>query len=200
MTQETPTKKTNTAQQVSIWKLFTIFAKIGCFTFGGGLVMLPFMEREIVEKRDWMQKEDFIDMLAVTNSVPGAFAINASIFIGYRLKKIPGAVAAAFGTVMPSFLVIVLFAALISQHRNSAVMQNFFLGVRPAVAALIFAAAFRMGRSTLKKKSDLIMMAAALALALATSLHPALLILAGALAGIVINSLALQNRKSGKTG
>jgi len=199
MTQETPTEKANSELQVSIWQLFAIFAKIGCFTIGGGLVMLPFMEQEIVAKRNLMQKEDFIDMLAVTNSVPGAFAINASIFIGFRLKKFPGAVAAAFGTVLPSFLSIVLFAALIAQYQDSTIVQHFFLGVRPAIAALILSAAFNMGRCTLKKKSDVIMMATTLIVALATPLHPALLILAGALAGIVLNRLAFRNKQSGKT-
>lgn len=181
--------------KASLLTLFWIFAKIGCVTFGGGLVMLPFIQQEIVEKHHWMTKEDFIDMLAVTNSAPGAFAINASIFIGFRLRRFPGALVSAIGTVLPSFLIIVLFAALISHFQDNAILKKFFLGVRPAVVALILASGIKMAQSTLRKKSDFIVAAVALILVLLTSLHPVLLILAGVLAGIL-----LQRYKKPSTG
>ena len=91
--------------------LFLNFVKIGMFTIGGGYAMIPLIEREIV-KRQWMTKEDFMQMFAITQSLPGVFAVNISIFVGYRLKGFWGSLVCALGTILPSFAIILIIALL----------------------------------------------------------------------------------------
>ena len=103
-------------------KSFAIFLKIGLFTIGGGYAMVPLIQDEIVEKRKWIDKEDFIDLLALTQSVPGIFAVNIAIFIGYKLRKFKGALAMALGTILPSFFIILAIALFFQQFKNYAVV------------------------------------------------------------------------------
>ena len=114
---------------------FSIFFKIGAFTIGGGYAMVPLIEDEIVTKRKWLAKEDFIDLLAISQSAPGILAVNISIFIGYRLRGIPGSIVTALGTVLPSFLIILCIALFFHNFKDNAVV------------ALIAAPTFSMARS-----------------------------------------------------
>ena len=99
---------------------FKTFFKIGLFTFGGGYAMIPMIESEVVDKKKWVEKEEFLDMIAIAQSCPGVFAINASIFIGYKLRKTRGAICTSLGTALPSFLIILLIA-MFFQDRKSVV-------------------------------------------------------------------------------
>ena len=128
-------------------KSFAIFLKIGLFTIGGGYAMVPLIQDEIVEKRKWIDKEDFIDLLALTQSVPGIFAVNIAIFIGYKLRKFKGALAMALGTILPSFFIILAIALFFQQFRDNETVQSIFKGIRPAVVALIAAPTFSMAKS-----------------------------------------------------
>ena len=91
------------------------FAKIGMFTIGGGYAMIPLIEREIVKKR-WMSKEDFMEMFALTQSLPGVFAVNISIFVGYKLHKVKGSLVCALATILPSFVIIMLIAMFVIMY------------------------------------------------------------------------------------
>ena len=126
---------------------FLIFFKIGLFTIGGGYAMVPLIQNEIVDKRKWVDKDDFIDLLALTQSIPGIFAVNIAIFIGYKLRKIRGALAMALGTILPSFLIILAIALFFQQFKQYQVVENIFKGIRPAVVALIAAPTFTMAKS-----------------------------------------------------
>lgn len=126
---------------------FLIFFKIGLFTIGGGYAMVPLIETELVDKRKWIGKDEFIDMLALTQSVPGIFAVNIAIFIGYKLRKFRGALAMALGTILPSFLIILAIALFFQQFKQYQVVENIFKGIRPAVVALIAAPTFSMAKS-----------------------------------------------------
>ena len=126
---------------------FSIFFKIGAFTIGGGYAMVPLIEDEIVTKRGWLAKEDFIDLLAIAQSSPGILAVNISIFIGYRLKGVLGSIVTALGTVLPSFLIILAIALFFHNFKDNAVVERVFMGIRPAVVALIAAPTFSMGKS-----------------------------------------------------
>ncbi|MGI5825282.1 MAG: chromate transporter [Bacillota bacterium] len=164
--------------------LFSVFFKIGMFTFGGGLAMLPLIEKAVVNQKKWMKNKDFIEMLAVVNSLPGAFAINTSIFIGYRQRKLIGAVTAALGTILPSFIVILAVAWLLLQGREMEWLNKFFLGVRPVVVALLIDAGIRIWKSTIKKSVDIILVViGTLAVAFA-GINAAFVILAGAVIGL----------------
>ena len=117
---------------------FLIFLKIGLFTIGGGYAMVPLIQDEIVDKRKWIDKEDFIDLLALAQSVPGIFAVNIAIFIGYKLRNFRGALAMALGTILPSFFIM---------FKQYQIVENIFKGIRPAVVALIAAPTFSMAKS-----------------------------------------------------
>lgn len=128
-------------------KLFFTFFKIGLFTIGGGYAMIPLIEKDVVERNGWVTKEEFVDLLAVAQSAPGVFAVNISIFIGYKLQKLRGAIAAAFGCVVPSVIIILLIAMFFNGFRENEVVNNVFKGLRPAVVALIAAPVFSLAKS-----------------------------------------------------
>lgn len=165
------------------WTLFLTFMKIGSFTIGGGYAMLPLIQREVVDK-GWMSKEDFIDLFAVTQSLPGIFAVNISIFVGYKLKKVPGAVCCALGTILPSFLIILAIALCFTQVKDNIWVEKIFKGLRPAVVALIVVPCITTARSIkLTLAQGIIPVGAALLIWLG-GLSPAWIILAAILGGM----------------
>ena len=131
----------------SLFKLFTTFFRIGLFTFGGGYAMIPLIEKDIVERNRWIERKDFVDLLAVAQSAPGIFAVNIAVFVGYRLRGTRGSVAAAMGCVVPSVVIILLIALFFRQFRHIPVVNNIFMGLRPAVVALIAVPVFTVAKS-----------------------------------------------------
>lgn len=123
------------------WKLFVTFMKIGAFTFGGGWAMISIIEREICDKNHWIDKEEFLDLLAVAQSMPGILAVNISVSVGDKLRGLRGSLAAALGTILPSFLIILFIAIFLTPDtiKNNQVISRMFMGIRPAVVALIIA-------------------------------------------------------------
>lgn len=135
-------------KRVSVYKtLFTTFFRVGAFTLGGGYAMIPMIEAEVVNKHQWIEKEDFVDLIAIAQSCPGVFAANMSIFIGYKLKKLPGAICACIGTVLPSLFIILAIAMFFRQFQDNKVVNALFNGIRPAVVALIAAPVFSLAKS-----------------------------------------------------
>lgn len=128
-------------------ELFKTFFKVGAFTLGGGYAMIPIIESEVVEKHRWITKEEFIDLIAVAQSCPGVFAINISTFIGYKLNRVIGAICAALGAALPSFLIILLIALCFHQFMDIPWIAAMFRGIRPAVVALIAVPTFNLGQS-----------------------------------------------------
>ena len=129
------------------WESFKTFFRIGLFTIGGGYAMIPIIEADVVEKFKWVNREEFLDLMAIAQSCPGIFAVNMSIFIGYKLKGVKGSVTCALGTILPSFLIILAVALFFQQFRENETVQSIFKVVRPAVVALIAAPTFKMGKS-----------------------------------------------------
>jgi chromate transporter len=130
--------------------MFGSFFKIGAFTIGGGLAMLPLIEREFVEVHGWVTQEEIVDVFAVAQSLPGVIAINTSICIGYKLGGITGALVAAAGMIIPSFVSILAIAILFVNAQNNVWVQKAFAGVRAGVTAMIFLAALKLGKSILR--------------------------------------------------
>ena len=122
-------------------QLFLTFFKIGAFTFGGGWAMISIIEKEIVDKHGWLQRDEFLDLLAIAQSLPGILAVNISVAVGDKLRGMKGSVAAALGTILPSFLIILIIAVFLTPDiiKNNAVVSKIFMGIRPAVVALIVA-------------------------------------------------------------
>lgn len=119
---------------ITYLKLFCTFAKIGMFTIGGGYAMIPLIEREIV-KKNWMSKDEFMEMFALTQSLPGVFAVNISIFVGYKLHKVSGSLVCALATILPSFVIMMLIAMFFARFQDNEVMIRIFNGIRPASGA-----------------------------------------------------------------
>ncbi|MCI6503396.1 MAG: chromate transporter [Prevotella sp.] len=126
--------------------LFYTFFRIGLFTLGGGYAMIPLIEAEVVDKRRWIDKTLFMDLIAVAQSCPGVFAINLSIFIGYRLRGVKGAALATLGTALPSLLIILAIAMFFQNFQNVPWVAATFAGIRPAVVALIAIPTWNMAR------------------------------------------------------
>lgn len=126
---------------------FLTFFRIGLFTIGGGYAMIPLIEQEVVERHKWIGKEEFLDMMALSQAMPGVFAINFSICIGNRLRGLRGSVAFASGVVLPSLLIILLLAMFFRTFAGNAVIEAVFKGIRPAVVALIAVPCVKLGKT-----------------------------------------------------
>ena len=122
-------------------ELFITFAKIGAFTFGGGRAMISIIEREVVDKKHWLDREEFLDLLAIAQSMPGILAVNISVVVGDRLRGLKGAITAAAGTIMPCFSIILAIAIFLTPETitGSPTLTAIFKGIRPVVVALIVA-------------------------------------------------------------
>jgi chromate transporter len=129
------------------FEMFYSFFKIGAFTIGGGYAMIPLIEKEVVDKKQWIEREEFLDMLALAQSSPGPIAVNTAVFVGYKMSKKRGVFFTLLGSVLPSFLIILLIAAFFTGIKDSAEVERAFKGIRPAVVALIAAPVIRMGKS-----------------------------------------------------
>ena len=110
-----------------LWKMFITFFKIGAFTFGGGYAMIPIIQSEIVDKHKWIDGEEFIDALSITQASPGPVAVNTSIYVGYKLRKLPGAIVCTLGTILPSFIIISIIARFFNVFRDNAIMEKIFM-------------------------------------------------------------------------
>ena len=129
------------------FQLFCSFFKIGAFTLGGGYAMLPLFQREVVEKKRWLQEKEFLEMLAIAQSSPGPIALNTAIFVGYKTKGVMGSVVAGLGIILPSFGAILLIVYLFTDYKDQPGVERAFKGIRPAVVALIVAPLWKMGKS-----------------------------------------------------
>lgn len=137
-----------TSQDNQRWiTLFKTFVKIGAFTLGGGYAMIPIIEAEVVDRHKWIDKDEFLDLIAIAQSCPGVFAVNISIFIGYKLRGVRGAICTAMGASLPSFFIILLIAMFFHSLMDVPWIAAMFNGIRPAVVALIAVPTFNLAKS-----------------------------------------------------
>ena len=129
------------------WVLFLVFFKIGAFTFGGGYAMIPLIRNEVVNKKLWLDDNEFMDMLALAQSAPGPISLNTAIFVGNKRLGFKGSLFCGAGIILPSFIVILLIAILFTQFKDNPIVESIFKGVRPAVVALIAAPLLGLGKS-----------------------------------------------------
>ena len=128
-------------------QLFNSFWKIGTFTIGGGYVMIPIMEREVVDRRGWLSHEEFLDYLSLSQAMPGIFAVNMATCIGRRIGGFRGILCAVLGNILMPIAMILLIAIFFRLFRDNVVVERIFMGLRPAVVALIAAPVFRLAQS-----------------------------------------------------
>lgn len=170
--------------KVMYWRLFFTFVKIGMFTIGGGYAMIPLIEREVVN-RGWLSKNDFMDLFAVTQSIPGIFAVNISIFVGYKLKKLSGSIVCALGTILPSFMIILLIALFFNHFQENIWVNRIFYGIRPAVVALIVVPCITAAQAIHLKRMELIFPLIGALLIWKCGISPAYIVLAGIVGGFI---------------
>lgn len=174
---------------------FLSFLKIGSFTIGGGYAMIPLIEKEVVDVKRWITREDFIDILALAQSSPGILAVNVAIFVGYRLKGIKGSIVTTLGTVLPSFLIILLIAIFFENYKNNVLVEAIFKGIRPAVVALIAVPVFNMAKSAkLTFKTFFIPIVAALLIWL-LGVSPIWVILLAGVGGFLFGKIKKEENK-----
>lgn len=137
-----------------IWDLFVTFLKIGTFTFGGGLAMLPMIQKAVIEEKGWMTEEEVTDCFAISQSLPGVLAINAAIYIGNKKKALAGAVAATLGVALPAFVSIIIILLFLGKVENNTYVKGAFEGVKAATVALILVSTYKMGKQILKGKIE----------------------------------------------
>ena len=181
-------------------KLFISFFKIGAFTFGGGWAMIPLIEREVVDKQNWIKREDFVDALAIAQSLPGVLAVNISILIGNKLRGLKGCLMATLGTILPSFLIILAIAIWFVQTYDNPVVERIFKGIRPAVVALIVSPVFSTAKTArINIKTVIIPIIVALSIWLG-GISPIWFVLLGAIGGILYcnHVIASSKHKSNK--
>ena len=181
-------------------KLFISFFKIGAFTFGGGWAMIPLIEREVVDKQNWIKREDFVDALAIAQSLPGVLAVNISILIGNKLRGLKGCLTATLGTILPSFLIILAIAIWFVQTYDNPVVERIFKGIRPAVVALIVSPVFSTAKTArINIKTVIIPIIVALSIWLG-GVSPMWFVLLGAIGGILYcnHVIASSKQKSNK--
>ena len=176
-------------------KLFTTFFKIGAFTFGGGYAMIPLIQKETVEKNNWIDDKDILDIVAIAESTPGPIAINASTFVGYRVSGFMGALASTFGVVLPSFVIILIISGVLRQFENLQVVKFAFNGIRAGVLALLIKALISMYKQCPKNKLSYIIMAASLIAVAFLKISVLVVIICCGITGIV-SSLMMRRRNA----
>ena len=144
-------EENNLKEQTPLWKIYLAFFKAGAVTFGGGYAMLPILDREIVEKRGWVTKEEVMDYYAVSQGLPGIISINVATFIGHHRRGVPGAVSAALGVISPCIIIITLIAMLFTNFQDNEYVIHALQGINIAVAALIVSTIITMWKKGVKE-------------------------------------------------
>ena len=167
-------------------KLFLTFFKIGAFTFGGGLAMIPFIERETAEKHHWIEKEDLLDIVVIAESTPGPIAINAATFVGYKTAGVLGSACATLGVVLPSFLIILLLSFCLDMVVNLKPVAYALWGIRAGVLALIAKSFWSLFKTSKKNVFSIIMMILAFLTVSIFKLDVIIIVAAAAVLGIAV--------------
>ena len=176
--------------------LYYTFAKIGSFTFGGGLAMMPMMQRELIQKRGWITEEDLIDYYAVGQSTPGIVAVNVSTFVGFKQLGVLGGIVATLGMVTPSLVIIMILAGLINSISDYPLIQKALKGINIAVAALLTSVIVNFAKKTIKNVWNGVFMGISFLLVFLLKIPSVYIIISAIIIGIVITAINL--RKSAK--
>ncbi len=164
--------------------IFISFFRIGLLTFGGGYSIMPMLRRETVEKHSWANESELLDSFAVSQCVPGVIAVNTALLIGYKIKKIRGALVAVFGVVLPSVIIILIIAALFTRFSDIPAVQNAMKGIRVAVAALIVSSLIKIIKTGVKNIPQIIIAVLSFVLVAVIGASPVYIIIGSALFGL----------------
>lgn len=179
-------KTENRSRFHRLWVIFFLMAKIGCFTFGGGWSIIGQMQNEFVEKRGWLSEEQIVDFMSLAKSFPGVMIINMSVLCGYVMEGVPGALAAAFGLSAPAIAAIAVVAHFYSTLKDNGYVAKVLNGVRCVVIPIILNAAWKLKDKSLTSKTAYVFLAAAFVVCAFTDVSKPLVIVAGALLGLIV--------------
>ena len=171
-----------------LWELFWTFAKMGVMTFGGGMAMLPILQREIVENKKWATEEELVDYYAIGQCTPGIIAVNTSTFIGQKRKGITGGIFATLGIVFPSLVIISILAGLIQNFAHLAWVQNAFAGIQVCVCVLILNATLKLLKKSVVDGRTAVIFAAVLVGSLVLDISPVWFVVVAAFIGILLKN------------
>lgn len=182
--------------------LFLLFARIGGLTFGGGYAMLPILQRELVDNRQWVTEEELADYYAIGQCTPGIIAVNTATFIGAKRKGIIGGIVATLGVVFPSMVIISIIAAFLQGFSDYPVVIHAFAGIRVCVCVLILNAVIKLWKKAVIDKWTLVIFLIVALGSIFTNLSPVIYVVAAAVAGILIQNIRAKHPQSadGKGG
>lgn len=166
-------------------ELFLSIFKIGIFTFGGGYAMIPLIEEEVVVNKGWISKEEFLDILVVSQSLPGALAVNTSVFLGYKIGGFIGAMVALLAVILPSFLIILIIAVFFMKFRDNYYVNAAFKGITAAVPMLVLIGAISLSKGLEKNIRTLITIIVGIIALAFFNIHPVLVIIISGLYGVI---------------
>jgi len=179
------TEKEKTMRKSRIWTLLITFLKIGAFTFGGGYAMIPLIQTEIVDKQKYINEDDFLDLITISQTTPGVIAVNTATFVGYKVAGILGALVATIGVVVPSFIMIVIISWFYTAFRNNFWVSAAFSGINAGVIILVFYAIVRLGKKIDRVPFTFAVMFLAFGLTTFTEINIIFILLGAGLAGVV---------------
>nr|WP_191013903.1 chromate transporter [Treponema zioleckii] len=179
-----------------LWDLFSVFFKIGICTFGGGIAMLPILQRELADKRGWTDENELLDYFAIGQSTPGIIAVNVATFIGFKKAGVVGGCVATFGMVFPSIIIITLIAMFLSNFADIVWVKKAMSGINVAVAAILTSAVYKFAKKSVKGIFGLILLLASFVLIFLFNVNTIWIILGSALLGVVIAACRGDFKKS----
>lgn len=180
-----------------LFELFWTFFKIGALTFGGGLAMMPIMRREVVQKKNWVDDEDVLQILVISESTPGVFAINSATFLGYKIAKFKGSVMATLGVILPSFIIVSIISLFIIQFKEIEIVAYAFYGIQAGVAILIFRAALKLSKKIHFTIFSIAIMIASILIALFTHISIIFILMGSALLALIFGYIeSMKGAKS----
>ncbi|MDD4376649.1 MAG: chromate transporter [Eubacteriales bacterium] len=182
-----------------IFQLFWTFFKLGIFTIGGGMAMIPLMQGIVVDKKGWMTEEEIVDCIAVSQGLPGVIAINMATYIGRKKKGFTGAVVATFGVILPSFIIIILVVELLKGIGDNKYVEGALLGIKAAAAGLIAFSAYKVGRQVLTGKFQWIIAVSAFIAIIVFKINAVWVILSGIIAGIIYDKIKTKKTGGGES-
>ena len=166
-------------------KLFLAFLKIGAFSFGGGYAMLPFIQREIVEKNNWIDINEFMDIIGISQMTPGPIAINSATFVGYKVSGVLGSIMATLGVIFTSLILVSIISKMLEKFKESEVIKAALMGMRPVLIALIIKAFVDLAKESYLDLKSLIIAAIIGLVLLSKKVHPILVIVLAGVIGLV---------------
>ncbi|MCI9554227.1 MAG: chromate transporter [Oscillibacter sp.] len=175
-----------------LWELFWTFAKMGVMTFGGGMAMLPILQREVVDNKGWATEEELTDYYAIGQCTPGIIAVNTATFIGQKFGGVSGGITATLGLVFPSVVIISILAGLISNFADLAWVKNAFAGIQVCVCVLIFNAVLKLLKKSVVDKRTAAIFVVVLLGGVFLKLSPVWFVVGSALAGILLKNLEVR--------